>query len=225
MKEVIYAEKGLKLFFCDECGTTSATQDKPLDQEYVCAVDREGKIYHSRPPISIAERQVSFDHPGRNFFSLQLTDKTGLCMSFEIAQGVAQAIVGKPVHSKKGWLLVTDGKFGDEGKPIYEDRYDRLLYNENGISIHVNDENGIVAHHAPLGLAWLATLTFWITIIWMKFIGLRFSRLRKRLRTRRFRQAGPEFILTIGRWFVCISSATAAGLAAAISSKTNITKS
>ena len=238
-REMIYAEKGLKLFFYDKSGP-GAAEDKPSmnanaehPRQYACAVDREGQIYHGiAEDEDIAERQtVSFDHPT---FQLQLDydydpgsgPSTSIChgMPFEMAQNIARAIVGKPVHGKKGWLLVTDGKFGDEGKPIYEDRYDRLLYNENGISIHVNDENYSFAHHAPPGLTWRVALAFWITVMWMKFIGQRFIRLRKRLRTRRFRQQGPEFILTIGRWFVCISSATAAALATVIiSKKTDVT--
>ena len=199
-REVIYAENGLKLFFYSESGVSAA---------------EEARSFLAR----------HFDHfsLGPRFFELQFADDTSLGIPFETAQGEARAIemaiAGEPVHGNKGWLLVTDGKFGDEGKPIYECRWgDRLLYDENGISLHVNDENSII-RHAPPGLAWWIAFTWWITFVWQRFIWQRFIRLRKRLRTRRFRQRGPEFILTIGRWFVGISSATAAALAAAIISK------
>ena len=177
-REVTYAEKGLKLLFYSECGVSDAEEDP-----------------------SFLARHCDDLKLGPRFFELQFDDDYGLGMPFEMAQGVARAIVGKPVHGKKGWLLVTDGKFGDEGKPIYECRWgDRLLYDENGISLHTNDENGISG---------VGPFSFSGTL----------SQLRKRLRTRRFRQAGPEYILTIGRHFVGISSATAAALAAAIISK------
>ena len=170
-REVIYTENGLKLFFYSESGVSAAEE--------------------ARSFLALHCDHFNF---GPRFFELQFADDTSLGIPFETALGEARAIemaiVGKPVHGNKGWLLVTDGKFGDEGKPIYEDRGDRLLYDEKGISFHTNDQC------------------------------FRLYGFGQALQNTR----GPEFILTIGRWFVGISSATAAALAAAIiSRRTDVT--